>query len=600
MARIVKNGAGFIEKDSWNLFSSADEWVAPVEAKVGPDGAVWVLDWYNFIVQHNPTPTPERGGFAATNGKGNAYENPLRDKSHGRIWRVVSRAANDYDPIILSIEKPNGLVNALSNDNLLWRMTAQRLLVERGNLDIVSDLYNLVKNEKLDDLGNSPAAIHALWTLDGLGALSKDDQAEAVVTNALKHSSAGVRKAAIQILSKSQWSEQTVVKLNLLNDADPNTRLAAILSLVEIAPSETVGEMIYKLSLEESVKGDEWLSKAVYVAANQHRKGFIAAFLTENPNYDKSKWKEKTRDDEDFDDATWNQMELPQYIEKAGLNIDGLIWFRKVINIPTAAVGKKATISLGPVNDSDITWVNGVKVGSIEKKTNTKRTYEIAAGVLKAGRNTIAVRVEDLGGSGGIYGMPEEMFVQVGGKKIALSGKWKYQVEKEVDSKNAGLFKDISIGELFVDTYLNKTESLDGNAVASGVPAIVINIKVIKNEMKYDLKTFTVEAGKAVEIVFENPDFMQHNLIIAQVGSLEIIGKAADKLASNPKGAEMQYVPDIPEVLFATKLVNPQQTERLYFVAPEKEGDYPFVCTFPGHWSIMNGTMKVVGAKLPL
>ena len=70
MARIEKEGAGFVEKDSWNLFASADEWVAPVDAKVGPDGAVWVLDWYNFIVQHNPTPTPERGGYAAVTGKG--------------------------------------------------------------------------------------------------------------------------------------------------------------------------------------------------------------------------------------------------------------------------------------------------------------------------------------------------------------------------------------------------------------------------------------------------------------------------------------------------------------------------------------------------
>jgi azurin len=127
--------------------------------------------------------------------------------------------------------------------------------------------------------------------------------------------------------------------------------------------------------------------------------------------------------------------------------------------------------------------------------------------------------------------------------------------------------------------------------------AAVIKIGVIKNEMKYDIKTFTVEAGTPVEIVFENLDFMQHNLVIVQSGALKTIGEAADKLASNPRGAEMQYVPDIPEVLFATKLVDPQKTERLNFIAPNKVGDYPFVCTFPGHWSIMNGVMKVVAKK---
>lgn len=598
MARIVKSGAGFIEKDSWNLFAGADEWTSPVEAKVGPDGAVWILDWYNFIIQHNPTPTAERGGFAATNGKGNAYENPLRDKTHGRIWRVVSQSAKDVDQIVLDKDEPDELIEALNNDNLLWRMTAQRLLVERNNLDVLPELYDLVNNEKSDEAGYNYAATHALWTIDGLGALTKDDQAEGIVTKALKHSSAGVRKAAIQILSKSLWTEEIVTTSNVLNDPDPNTRLAAIISLVEIAPSESLGGTIYKVSLEESVKGDEWLSKAVYVAANQHRKGFMDAFLTANPTYDRNKVPEKSRDAEDFDDTSWKQMELPQYIEKAGLNIDGVIWFRKIIDVPASARGKKATISLGPINDSDITWINGVKVGGNERKSNDKRIYEVGAGIVKAGRNIIAVRVEDLGGSGGIYGNPEELFLQTGSKKISFAGNWKYEVEKEFNPKS--LFKDTSIGELFVDTYLNKVESTEINAPSSGGPATVIKIKVIKNEMKYDLKTFTVEAGKAVEIVFENPDFMQHNLVIAQIGALETVGKAADKLASDPKGAERQYVPSVPEVLFATKLVNPQQTERLYFVAPGKEGDYPFICTFPGHWSIMNGTMKVVGGKSAL
>jgi azurin len=94
--------------------------------------------------------------------------------------------------------------------------------------------------------------------------------------------------------------------------------------------------------------------------------------------------------------------------------------------------------------------------------------------------------------------------------------------------------------------------------------------------------------------VFNNPDFMQHNLVIGAVGSLEVIGKAANTIAADPKGAEMNYVPRIPQVLFSTRLINPQETVTLSFVAPEKPGDYPFVCTFPGHWSVMNGTMKVI------
>ena len=593
MARIEKDGAGFKEKDSWNLLSSSDEWMSPVEAKVGPDGAVWVLDWYNFIIQHNPTPNPDRGGYQAVNGKGNAYENPLRDKSHGRIWRVVSQDAKPHKAMQLDINEPKELVAALSNDNMFWRMTAQRLLVERANQDVLSSLYDRVKNQDADELGLNDAAVHALWTMDGLKAVPANKEATEIVKDALKHSVAGVRKAAIQIFSKYPETVETI-DLTLINDPDPNTRLAAILSLVELPGSDELGKKLYELSKEESIKNDAWLSKAVYAAASKHSKGFMAAYLEVNPDY---KGEQGTivqqREKPNIDDSQWKMMELPQYMEKGGLNIDGVVWFRKAIDLPAAA--NNATISLGPVNDSDETWINGVRIGGIPKEYGRERVYKIPAGVLRVGKNVIAVRVDDTGGGGGIYGKPENMFIQTGKNKTSLVGAWKYDVEKEYTTASKDVFKDASIAEVFMKNYFNKQEQPE--AVVSANGAIVIQLKVIKNQMKYDLKDFTVEAGKPVEIVFENPDFMQHNLIIGQVGSLQTIGKAADKLATSANGAEMNYVPNIPEVLYSTKLVNPQQTVKLIFTAPDKPGDYPFICTFPGHWLIMNGVMKVVKGK---
>jgi azurin len=231
-------------------------------------------------------------------------------------------------------------------------------------------------------------------------------------------------------------------------------------------------------------------------------------------------------------------------------------------------------------------------------KRNEPRVYEVPSGVLRAGKNVVVVRLEDLGGGGGIHGDKEGMFIETAGKgKIRLDGNWKFEVEKEYNSKNLLEFKETSIAEVFANNYLNRNKNIEVSSSSQNGSATVVKIGVIKNEMKYDLKSFSVEAGKPVEIVFENLDFMQHNLVIAQIGALKTVGEAADKLASDPKAAEMDYVPRIPEVLFATKLVDPQKTERLSFIAPEKEGDYPFVCTFPGHWSIMNGIMKVVPRK---
>ena len=93
-----RDGANYTSSSPVNLLASDDEWSAPIMAEVGPDGAVWVLDWYNYIVQHNPTPN----GFET--GKGRAYESDLRDKRHGRN---LPRGARERE-CIASIFKPVG------------------------------------------------------------------------------------------------------------------------------------------------------------------------------------------------------------------------------------------------------------------------------------------------------------------------------------------------------------------------------------------------------------------------------------------------------------------------------------------------------------
>src|SRR5690606_31437697 len=98
--------------------------------KVGPDGALWISDWYNFIIQHNPTPH----GFE--NGAGNAYIDPLRDNQRGRIYRLVHKDAKPGKAMALAADKPKTLINGLKSDNLFWRTTAQRLLVERGDINV--------------------------------------------------------------------------------------------------------------------------------------------------------------------------------------------------------------------------------------------------------------------------------------------------------------------------------------------------------------------------------------------------------------------------------------------------------------------------------
>ena len=123
----------FKESDGWNLTASSDEWYGPVQAQVGPDGSVWIADWYNFIIQHNvfvPRQAPSEFVLPFTeqpHGQGNAFISPLRDTNHGRVYRVVYKNAASKPAMKLSKKDVPGLLAALENDNMFWRMTAQRL-----------------------------------------------------------------------------------------------------------------------------------------------------------------------------------------------------------------------------------------------------------------------------------------------------------------------------------------------------------------------------------------------------------------------------------------------------------------------------------------
>jgi putative heme-binding domain-containing protein len=127
---------------------------------------------------------------------------------------------------------------------------------------------------------------------------------------------------------------------------------------------------------------------------------------------------------------------------------------------------------------------------------------------------------------------------------------------------------------------------------ALGVSVFVV--RTLYEQMLYDKTLIVVEAGKPVEIVLQNEDSMPHNLVITMPGAVEEIGTAAEKMALEPDSQGRLYVPDSPKVLHATKMVDPGRKARLAFVAPAEPADYSYVCTFPGHWRRMMGTLAVV------
>ncbi len=130
-----------------------------------------------------------------------------------------------------------------------------------------------------------------------------------------------------------------------------------------------------------------------------------------------------------FNDSSWENMLLPNVWEQGGLpGLDGVVYFRKKIVLPSSWEGKSITLNLGTIDDNDITYFNGQKIGETEGY-NKMRIYKIAADKVKAGDNVIVVRVFDGSGGGGLYGDKNILsVVSASGEKISLDGEWRYNV----------------------------------------------------------------------------------------------------------------------------------------------------------------------------
>lgn len=444
---IAAKGASYGTINHSNLISSDDEWFSPIMAEVGPDGSMWVIDWYNYIIMHNGPPKDSEFKY----GEGNAYESELRDKTHGRIYRIVwtgenpnrpsgkKPAAKKQKPFTLQGASPSKLVATLRHDNLLWRRHAQRLLVERGRQDVAPELIALTRDRSVDAIGLNVGVIHAIWTLEGLNALDTDPAAQAAVVETLRHPSAGVRRAAADALPRSAANAVAIVNSGLLNDSDPHVRLAALLAIAE-SP---------RLPAEDAKDDPEEYKKVHTAWAPEAKPEWRAASKTlhaalKDPNWPQDKW--------------------------------------------VAAAVRMAAV--------------------------------------KQGLQPAATPAET----------------------------------PKADDKT---------------------------------PVYTIELSVTPGEMKFDKAELNALAGQEVKLVFRNTDHMPHNVLVLRPGTTEKVGALADKMLAETNAAERHYVPESENVIAHTPLVNPGETYELRFKTPPFPAPLPIICTFPGHWRLMQSVLLV-------
>ena len=130
------------------------------------------------------------------------------------------------------------------------------------------------------------------------------------------------------------------------------------------------------------------------------------------------------------------------------------------------------------------------------------------------------------------------------------------------------------------------------SGVLSDTPELTtIRIATVPERMLYDVKELTVKPGKKVKLTFANQDFMPHNILLVKPGTADAVGLKAIALGAG--GFSVSYVPESPDILWASKLVEHRQEQVIEFVAPIVEGAYPYICSFPGHHLLMRGMLYV-------
>ncbi|MED5470515.1 MAG: carbohydrate binding domain-containing protein [Verrucomicrobiota bacterium] len=515
-------------------------------------------------------------------------------------------------------------------------MHAQRLIVESGKADTFAEpLKNIILASKPDEIGIAGGAIHALWALHGLGKVDAES-----IQSGLSHNSAGARRAAASVIPRK--ANYTKHLLKALNDPDHQVRKDVLLALSEMPPSEEAGNVLFSMRKDNFILNDRWLPTAFQMACARHGAGYLKAALAKSSPANAT--------------APPKAVQIPKenLILNSGFEaIEGTMpknWKarnysgradHRVVSSGRGGKGNAIMIESAQGADSSIHF---------DLKVKKRTTYQLSAWIKTEGLKTVR------GGRGAqlnIHALPDQPRTRAlkgdnDWTKVTLKfktddrgtisinclyGGWGHATGKaywddiELIQIDAGQGPDISedTESIVAANLVNNASSIQlsstlneiitkptelGNRIKKMIKAPevavkespedeitlskthqIIKLKAIEG-LKFDKIVLEAKSGKPIAVIVSNPDLLQHNFVIGSPGSLERIGSAADALITNPKAIEMNYVPQTNDILAASELLDPG-TIAIVKIDPLKPGKYPYVCTFPGHWRIMQGYLEV-------
>ena len=684
--RLIEDGSGFTAEEVEPLVYSSDINFRPVDLQFGPDGALYLVDWFNPLIGHMQY----------------SLRDERRDHHHGRIWRVTYKGKPLLTPPKIAGEPIPALLDLLRTYEDRTRYRARRELRDRPRAEVATAVDEWVAGLDPTEKNYEHHLLEALWVCQTVHVVKPE-----LLPKLLRARDYHARAAATRVLR--YWREQVEHSLGWLKiqvgDEHPRVRLEAVVALSHFRSEEAVTIALEALNhpmdyyleygLQETIATLEPYWKPILAAgkpfAADHPEGLRylvdrlpTAELRKLPLSEPVYAALLTRHDLSHDARAASLKALSE-LRGTNLLTETLTAIDEVdrrAGVHTAHVLRELSHGLRAVqresltakrpafeqlsrggrhaitrkigyaawvqsdDSTDAAWTTAAAsvtslrdflgaVPLIENVSLRESLYPQIKLLLTAAADTASVPAIENAGNEALVSMRHdamEALVSIEGREsesfavlasFVATGEYSEaavralrRLPKEswaADRAPTLLEAALSFLQTVPADKLNTPAAQDAVAFGRDLASLlaadarelalfeldafgvnVILIRAVPHKMVYDRTKFFVEAGKPVEIIFENSDIMPHNLLLTAPGAMAEVGQAAERMATQPDAFERNFVPDSSKVLYATKMIAPGQVQSLTFAAPGETGNYPYVCTFPGHWRTMNGTMEVV------
>lgn len=660
--RIEEEGSGFGAVEEEPILTSSDPSFRPVDLEVGPDGALYLLDWHNPIIGHLQ----------------HHIRDPSRDRAHGRVYRVRAAGRALLQPPRVAGESTAELLELLrsGDDRLRYRVRIE--LSARDSDEVARAAAAFARALDPAEPEHEHHLLEALWLSQQHDRLdrelllalleARDPRARAAATRVLRQMRERVPDA-LALLAERAADEHPRVRLEALVGAsffdsaeaarvalragrEPSDRFleyalreslrtlepfwrAALRSDARFCEDDPAG-LALLLERVDAAELEELPPRAAVHAALATRPGVarekrlaaVAAFaraqglepaealLLSLSTADRRGGAQDAQVVQELMDALGDRAALEHLAMHAQQRATRARAFLRIVRIDGStepayalasgsAEGLLAFLEAAPAFDAEL--LDAELALRIRPLQFTAAAPELRSAAIRAMAHAPAPSATKLADATLL--VADERFLAPATEllrslpRAALDPAAVQSLVHTLAASLAGLEparRTSDEANAAVELARELADLLPAEAAAAARAGLAdlggaqVLLRTVPHQMLYDLVEIEVQAGRALSILFQNNDLMPHNLVIGAPGALVAIGERAEREALLPAAQARHYVPEDPAVLWATRLLLPGESQRLDLVAPPEACELPFLCTYPGHWRVMNGVLRVV------